>query len=114
MVLWIDARRGAYGLQQEAGYTDSDSNAVSFRLSEEMRIEAQTPAIATLMSQLNQTVPGAGNLPRIRFTPDGFIGETSPERVLFRHGREDAIWIVESTNRLKYEIQANDLPNPRR
>src|SRR5207248_10972163 len=43
MVLWIDTRRGAYGLQQQAGYTDGDSNAARFALSEELREEVQTP-----------------------------------------------------------------------
>src|SRR5207245_10774215 len=45
MVLWIDARRGAYGLQQQAGYTDGDSNAVSFALSEDVRVDVQVPAV---------------------------------------------------------------------
>jgi len=53
-------------------------------------------------------------MPAIRFTPDGFIGETSPGRILFRQGAEEAIWIVESTNRLKYEIQADHWPKASR
>jgi len=113
MVLWIDTRRGAYGLQQQSGYTDGDRNAVSFTLNEEMRVELQTPAVVPPASQLNQIAAGIGNVPMIRFTPDGFIGETSPGRILFRQGQVDAIWIVESTNRLKYEMQANYSPNVR-
>ena len=57
-------------------------------------------------SPLNQTVAGVGYVPMIRFTPDGFIGETSPERIGFRQGTDNPTWVVESTNRLKYEIQA--------
>jgi len=114
MVLWIDTRRGAYGLQQQSGYTDTDSNAVKFALSEELRVEVQTPAILMPASPLNQTVAGLGNAPIIRFTPDGFIGENSPERIGFRQGADDATWIVESTNRLKYEMQAKYLPAARR
>ena len=107
MVLWIDTRRGAYGLQQQAGYTDGDSNAVRFALSEELRVEIQTPAAAMQTGPLNQPVAGVGHVPMIRFTPDGFIGEASPERIGFRQGKDNPIWVVESTNRLKYEIEAN-------
>ncbi len=114
MVLWIDARRGAYGLQQQAGYADSDTRAVQFTLKEDMRVETQMPLVAVPSSQLNQSVPGVGNVPRIRFTPDGFIGETSPERIALRQGQDDAIWIVESTNRLRYEIQTSHSQVPRR
>ncbi len=108
MVLWIDTRRGAYGLQQQAGYTDGDSNAVRFALAEELRVEVQTPAVAMQTSPLNQIVAGVGYVPMIRFTPDGFISENSPERIGFRQGKDNPAWVVESTNRLKYEIQTNN------
>ena len=114
MVLWIDTRRGAYGLQQQAGYTDGDSNTVRFVLSEDTRVEVQMPAVLMSASQLNQIVPGVGNVPMIRFTPDGFIGENSPGRILFRHGQDDAIAVAETTNRLRYEMQANYSRNARR
>ena len=110
MVLWIDPRRSSYGVQIQAGYTDGDSKAVRFAMGEDTRVEVQTPAFSTPASQFNQSVSGVGNAPSIRFTPDGFIGETSPDRILFRQGAEDAIWIVESTNRLKYEIQDSHSP----
>ena len=113
MVLWIDARRGAYGLQQQAGYTDGDSNAVRFALSEDMRVEVQMPVVVMPSSRLNQTVPGVGYVPMIRFTPDEFIGENSPDRIVFRQGANDAIGIIESANRLKYEMQASHSPNLR-
>src|SRR5437773_2498513 len=113
MVLWMDPRRGAYGLQQQAGYTDGDSNAVRFALSEELRLEVQTPVNAMQSGPLSQAVPGMGYVPMIRFTPDGFIGETSPERIGFRQGKDEPIWVVESANRLKYEIQASYSPKAR-
>src|SRR2546430_6526836 len=81
MVLWIDTRRGAYGLQQQAGYTDGDSNAVRFVLSEDTRVEVQMPAMLMSASQVNQIVPGVGNVPLIRFSPDGFLGGNSPGRI---------------------------------
>jgi type II secretion system protein H len=111
MVLWIDARRGEYGLQTQAGYTDDDTNAVRFVLPDELRVEVQTTATAGAMtmpsSPLNQTIAGIGNVPMIRFTPDGFIGQASPDELVFRQGANDAIWILENTNRLNYAIRAD-------
>ena len=107
MVLWIDARRGAYGLQMQAGYTDSDSKAVEFVLGDNLKVEVQAAAVAIRASQLNRIIPGVGSVPTIRFTPDGFLGEASPAGIFFRQGADDAIWIAESTNRLNYEIRTN-------
>src|SRR5438132_9607959 len=39
MVLWIDARRGAYGLRAQPGYTDSDGKAVEFALGDDLQVE---------------------------------------------------------------------------
>src|SRR5262245_30234164 len=65
MVLWIDARRGTYGLQQQAGYADPDTRAMEFDLKEGMKIQAQTPLVSVPSAQLNQIIPGVGNVPRI-------------------------------------------------
>jgi prepilin-type N-terminal cleavage/methylation domain-containing protein len=107
MVLWIDERRGAYGLQVQPGYTDSDHKAVEFTLGDGLQVEVQGPAVRRGSAQLNRTIPGVGNVPAIRFTPDGFLGDISPTGILFRQGVKDSVWIVESTNRLNYEIEAN-------
>ena len=108
MVLWIDARQKAYGLQAQTGYADTDTNAVRFTLDKDLQVEAVTPQVAW-MTQSNlwtQSVRPVGSLPTIRFQPDGFISETSPDQIVFRQGAGDPIWIAESTNRLNYEIQA--------
>src|SRR5882762_3727281 len=39
VVLWIDAKQGAYGLKQGAGYTDLDTKAVNFDLNKDLVIE---------------------------------------------------------------------------
>jgi prepilin-type N-terminal cleavage/methylation domain-containing protein len=114
MVLWIDARRRVYGLQTQAGYADLDTKAVEFALGDDLEVEVQAPASATRASQLNRSIAGVGNVPTIRFTPDGFLGESSPAGILLRQGADDSIWIVESTNRMNYEIQANHSPIGRR
>ncbi len=48
-------------------------------------------------------------LPSIRFLPDGFIAETSPDLIWIRRGEKDHLAITRSRNRLNYEIQTNKL-----
>ena len=123
MVLWIDAEQGSYGLQTAAGYTDLDSKAVEFELDKDLQVEVTAPAATLLSSQWKQNTQLAavgntprtlGNVPMIRFSPDGFVSETSPASVLFHQGEKDTLWIVQSTNRLGYEIPSAQPANLRR
>ena len=107
MDLWIDTTQGGYGLEEEAGYTDLDTKAVDLDLGKDLVIELQDlPAHANRSTQKNQL---HGNLPTIRFRPDGFISETSPRIVVIREKSGEAVWIIQSRNRLNYEIQTNAL-----
>jgi len=107
MDLWIDTKQAAYGLEEEAGYTDFDSKAVDLDLGKDLVIEVQDlPAQANRSTQQNQL---HGNVPTIRFRPDGFISETSPRTVVIREKSGEAVWITQSRNRLNYEIQTNAL-----
>jgi type II secretion system protein H len=114
MVLWIDAKQGFYGLKAEAGYLDDDRKAVEFLLHEDLLVEVEQVELRPLASQWNRPTRRADSLPEIRFTPDGFISETSPDAVLIREGEERAVWVAQSRNRLHYEIQANHLHYARR
>ena len=108
MVLWVDARDGAYGLQAQAGYLDEDKRANEYALGEGLEIQASAPPLNSVTStgtQPNRSVQKAGELPMIRFTPDGFIGDTSPEHIEIRDVRGSALRIARSGNRLNYEIQ---------
>ena len=116
MVLWVDVRERTYGLQAQAGYLDTDTKAVEYELEEDLQMDvsapqARTTTTTTMSNQRTSTTTATvGNLPAIRFTPDGFIGEMSPETVQFREGAEresSAVWITQSPNRLNYEIRAN-------
>jgi len=107
MVVWIDARQKSYGLKTQAGYTDFDNKAVEVKVDEALQVEISAPrSTGRMRSSLSrQSVPGIGNVPMIRFTPDGFIGETSPDQIVFRQDANDAVSIALSANGLKYEIQ---------
>jgi hypothetical protein len=88
-------------------YTDLDTKAVDLDLGKDLVIEVQD-----LPAQGNRTVrPNQlhGNVPTIRFRPDGFISETSPRTVVIRENSGEAVWITQSRNRLNYEIQTNAL-----
>jgi len=120
MRLWIDGAQRTYGLEAERSYIEEDSKAVGFELSSNLLVEVEQPVITLLSSQSRQARLAAqvtDTRPTIRFTPDGFISETSPERIVIRQvreGEEDAVLIGLSRTRLNYEIQTNQPPLLRR
>lgn len=117
MLLWVDAVKRTYGLEEEPGYTDSDPKAVDFTLDKDLKIEVINSGIANVVATANlapstgtgsgNTLSGEnhGNLPAMRFLPDGSISETSVQgvRLLDRDGV--ALWLTLSRNRLYYEIR---------
>ena len=112
VVLWINTRQGSYGLRQEAGYTEQDAKAVDFLLGKDLRVEvANLPAQLGPLAQGRATRQTDPNTPMLRFPPDGFIDETSPQSVVLRDQSGESIWITQSRNRLNYEIHTNTLPN---
>lgn len=120
MVLWIDAQEGAYGLEAETTYTGFDDRAVDYELDENLVLEVDDPitiAPSTMQHQ-SRSLPGRparGQTPRIRFLPDGFIGEGSPDTLWLREEESDrggdfkphSLWISQSRNRLNYELRTN-------
>lgn len=111
MVLWIDAKRKAYELQAQTGYTESDRKAVEYLLDKDLEVEARWPDRTSIGKP---RVAGIGALPMIRFMPDGSIGESSPDRIVLRQGASDPIYIAANTNRLSYAIQTDDASGGRR
>jgi Tfp pilus assembly protein FimT len=114
VVLWIDSKQRTYGLEAAAGYLDEDQNAVEFELDENLRLEAIVPVLTTTSGQWNEPAPTAGSLPMIRFQPDGFISLSSPEQIVLTERDNHSIGIVQSSNRLTYEIQASYTQSTRR
>jgi type II secretion system protein H len=110
MVLWLDPEERTYGLRAETSYTDVDSRAVEFALAEGIDIEPDPVSVIGWSSgpaQWRQTTVIARNRPALRFTPDGFIAPTSPDRIVIRENNLGTIWIGQSRTRLHYEIQTN-------
>lgn len=107
MLLWIDPDRGAYGLMAEPTYTDQDDKAIEFTLDETLQIQVE-PQLTSQSSTagLISASHFSNRLQTIKFTPDGFVSETSPEWILIQQGSEDAVLIRKSRTGLNYEIQA--------
>lgn len=107
MLLWVDWKDASYGLRAASGYLQEDDKAVEYKLDRDLKIQANLPPVQNTTIPLSID-PVVGNVPTIRFQPDGSIGETSPLSVLITQGDKDRLWIGQSTNRLRYEIQTRD------
>lgn len=130
MVLWVDPEQRRYGLEAEYSYEDQDERAQEFALADGLELEvaeALTPEARTeppptlapeAASPGSQRPRSLKDVYWIRFTPEGFLAETSPAWVAFRQIREGepetALWVAPSRNRLRYEIHTNQPPLPRR
>ncbi len=129
MMLWFDKDERTYGLREESSYADRDSRETVFELGKELEVELEYARQTTRVGRQTQrggnqsggaldggTLGRGGQnaLPAIRFLPDGFIAESSPESIWIREGTRDSVWITRSRNRLNYEIQTNRLQYPGR
>ncbi len=116
MLLWVDAKGGAYGLEEEYGYTEEDTKAVEFNLDDELEVSVVQNAAAVLKSRpvtsgsTSATRNKHRDLPAIRFQSDGTISETSPETVRLVNRAGDTLQVVIARNNLSYEIET---PNSR-
>jgi type II secretion system protein H len=112
MLLWVDWKDKTYGLRAAAGYLLDDDKEIEFKLDRDLTIRAETPAVQTTLALRQDTV--VGNLPAIRFLPDGSIADSSPFSIELIQGPKDRLWVGLSTNRLRYEIQKRDFWNQQR
>jgi type II secretion system protein H len=114
--LWINPRQETYGLQALSGYSESQTNPLVFAVDKTVQIAFSAPPTVLIRSNYWTQASGrAGALTKIRFQPDGFISDTSPENIFFREqGGAGEIWIAETPTHLRYEIQAGHPQGARR
>jgi prepilin-type N-terminal cleavage/methylation domain-containing protein len=114
--LWIDVKTGRYGLAASGGYTETKTNAVEYTMDKDLKMMASQPTGTLTMSNwwTPQATRSRGRLPIIRFQPDGFISETSPQNVVFADSAGGnnktlgtQIWVVENPNHTRYELDLN-------
>lgn len=114
--LWINPHLDTYGLQALAGYSETQTNPMVFALDKTVQIAiSPPPSLLTRSNMWTPTTAQAGAVTKIRFQPDGFISDTSPENIFFQEqGAQNEIWIAETPTHLRYEIQAGHPQNARR
>ncbi|MDB6056337.1 MAG: type secretion system protein [Verrucomicrobiales bacterium] len=106
MILWMDPQARSYGLQVQAGYGANDTKLKQFTLDPSLQMQPEvTVTGAMTQSNLWTQARKVTTRPEIRFLPDGSISESSPARVVIRQDKDDALWITETTNHLRYEIR---------
>jgi len=112
--LWMDVKAGRYGLAASGGYTETQTNEVDFLLDKDLKMMVSPPQ--GTLTRSNWWTPdmtrGRGRLPVIRFQPDGFISDSSPQNVVFADtsgpkGAGSQIWIVENPTHTRYDIDYN-------
>lgn len=95
MVLWLDQKQNACGLQEETPPGGGDPKAENVTINDSVQIAPVTTG-SLGMTTFN-------NLPAIRFLPDGTIDENSPQTVQLTEGHE-TLWLLELQNHTGYEI----------
>jgi Tfp pilus assembly protein FimT len=118
MELWIDVQQRRVGLEAEPSYSSRDSRSVEYTLQAAVQVDSNAGGSVLGNSQVtlnrSATITGASvaqelsnhpNLPRIRFLPDGYVSESSPPRLRLASADGLVLYLVQSTNRLSYEIR---------
>jgi len=100
MVLWVDEKQGAYGLQAETTGQSGDPKAENLSLDENLQI-----AVANTGTSGTTKFHG---LPAIRFLPDGTVDENSPQMLRLADAKGHALWLIESRDRSGYEVQQSN------
>jgi Tfp pilus assembly protein FimT len=113
MLLWMDAKRGAYGLKAEATYTAIDTNAIIFSLDPSIMMQVAPPVSNSVASSQGQNTQVPGGAMTIHFRPDGLLDDSSPARIVLRQNDFGEVWILQSLTRLNYEISTNYWNRPR-
>jgi len=104
--LWINPKQGSYGLQAVSGYSETQTNPMNFNLDQSVQISFSAPSSVLIRSNYwTQAKAQFGAVTKIRFQPDGFISDSSPEKIFLRQGTGSQILIAETPSHLRYDIQ---------
>ena len=100
MVLWLDEKSGAYGLEAETPPKGGDPKAENLPLDEHVQLAVVNTGTSALTT--------FHQLPAIRFQADGTVDEASPQTLRLMDAGGHAFWLVELRNHLGYEIRDTD------
>lgn len=96
VMFWVDEKQGEYGMEQETPPAGGDPLAEHLDAADSLSL-AVLNAGGTAMTTFH-------HLPAIRFLADGTVDEDSPHTVRIDSGDGGSLWLVESRNRMGYEI----------
>lgn len=96
MVLWVDEKNGAYGLEAETSGKTGDPRAENLTVDSTLQIAVLNTGAGTPTT--------FKNLPAIRFLPDGTVDENSPQTLQLTDAAGASRWLIELRSRTGYEI----------
>ena len=96
MVLWVDEKQGAYGLEEETTGKTGDPKAENLTVDSTLQIAVLNIGMATPTT--------FNNMPAIRFLADGTVDEDSPQTLQLTDSAGISRWLIESRNHTGYEI----------
>jgi type II secretion system protein H len=111
--LWVNPKDGSYGLEALSGYTETQTKPEQYRLDSSVQIALSASSSVLVHSNYwSQAKSQFGAVTKIRFQPDGFISDASPQNVYLRQGTDAQITITEAPTHLEYVIKRTQ-PNGR-
>lgn len=111
--LWVNTKAGTYGIEALSGYTETETKQQQYKVDSTLQISLSPPSSIVVHSNYwSQTKAQSGSVTRIRFQPDGFISDASPQNVYLRQGTESQVLIAEAPTHLEYDIKTAQ-PNGR-
>jgi hypothetical protein len=116
MDLWMDPKQGTFGLQAEPSFETSDPKAVDFELDSGLKLAVVNKTVVARANTMNRfqqastaSIPPVklvhGDLPTIRFLPDGSVAETSPQMLQLASSDGGSLWLALSRDGVNYEIR---------
>lgn len=107
VLLWINAKDSTYGLRVPSTEAAADARATHFTTDPTIKLDTPATDVPAVSEQDDEKLGLSDGLPVIRFTPDGFYDESSVRKIILRQGEgnEKALEVVQTANRLGYEIR---------
>lgn len=110
VILWVNPDNSTYGLTIQSTFTfndqpEGDRHAVTYTTDPTVTLETSTAVLPGISEQDDERLGVTEGAAFIRFNPDGFFDEASVGKISLRQANEEGIELVQTSNRLGYEIR---------
>lgn len=107
VVLWVNTTNSTYGVAVLSSFndTDGDDRAMTYAADPSIALETSVPDATVVSEQDDEKLGLPEDMTAIRFDPDGFIDDSSVEKITLRQNTGHALELVPTENRLAYEIR---------